>query len=99
MLFHSLYAAEGGDYVVQLGLTFSDDLDLKAYQEAWQQVVDHHAILRTSFIWEGLNEPHQVVRNPVKIAIDHRDLRGLATEEQEKRSPLICKRIGSGTLI
>ncbi len=54
------------------------------YPEAWQQVVDHHAILRTSFIWEGLDEPHQVVRKQVQSSIDHEDLRGLAKEEQEK---------------
>src|SRR5262249_21485135 len=32
-----------------------------AFERAWQQLLEHHAALRTSFHWEGLQHPVQVV--------------------------------------
>ncbi|WP_139488459.1 non-ribosomal peptide synthase/polyketide synthase [Brevibacillus dissolubilis] len=83
MLFHSLYAQEGGDYVVQLALTFTRGLDLQAFEDSWQKVINHHSILRTSFIWDGLDQPHQVVRKQVKINVEQLDWRDISTDEQE----------------
>ena len=82
MLFHSLYAPESGIYSEQLGITFHVPLDVSAFQAAWQQVVERHTILRTAFIWEGLDEPLQVVRSRVTIPWEEQDLRGLSAIEQ-----------------
>ncbi|HBZ82358.1 non-ribosomal peptide synthase/polyketide synthase [Brevibacillus parabrevis] len=82
MLFHSLYEQEGGDYVVQLAMTV-EGLDVEAFEQAWQKVVDRHSILRTSFIWEGLTEPHQVVRKQVKACVEKIDLRHLTPDQQK----------------
>ncbi|RNB58932.1 amino acid adenylation domain-containing protein [Brevibacillus gelatini] len=82
MLFHSLYEQEGGDYVVQLAMTM-EGLHVEAFEQAWQKVVDRHSILRTSFIWEGLEEPHQVVRRQVQARVEKIDLRHLSPAEQK----------------
>jgi hypothetical protein len=61
MLFHSLYAPESGVYCTQLSCVLEGDLNLSAFEQAWQRVVDIHPILRTAFVWEGLERPVQVV--------------------------------------
>ena len=60
MLFHSLYASESGEYFMQTSWTFHGDLNISAFNRAWQQVVDRHPILRTDFEWEDLDDPVQV---------------------------------------
>ena len=60
-------------------------MHLSAWEQAWQRVVDRHAILRTSFVWEGVDEPLQVVYQQVKIALEQYDWRGLSAAEQKER--------------
>ncbi|HEX9484670.1 MAG TPA: condensation domain-containing protein, partial [Gemmatimonadaceae bacterium] len=60
----------------------SGALDVDALCNAWQLVVDRHAILRTSFVTEGLAEPMQVVRRAAKVAVEQHDWRSSSTEEQ-----------------
>ncbi len=49
LLFHSRYAQAGGAYVNQLRASVGG-LDVARFQAAWQSVVDHHEVLRASFI-------------------------------------------------
>ena len=65
MLFHSLYAPESGIYVEQLSCELRGALDTQAFEQAWRHVAAQHPILRTSFAWEGLDAPLQLVwRDP-----------------------------------
>ncbi|HEX2078465.1 MAG TPA: condensation domain-containing protein, partial [Longimicrobium sp.] len=59
--------------------------DPAAFRAAWQAVTDAQAALRTSFAWEGLAEPLQVVHRRVPVRMDEADLRGLPADEQEAR--------------
>jgi amino acid adenylation domain-containing protein/non-ribosomal peptide synthase protein (TIGR01720 family) len=85
MLFHTLQAPESGVYVVQLGLLLEADLDLAAFEDAWQQVMDRHAILRTAFVWPDGETPLQVVHARARPAWERHDWRGLAAPEQRAR--------------
>ncbi len=69
MLFHALYEAQPGVDIEQLVLTIRADLDFEAFERAWQWVVDRHAILRTSFKWEDLDQPQQQVHKNVRASI------------------------------
>ena len=40
MLFHTLYEPGSGVYIEQVSCMFRGDLDLVAFQRAWQQVID-----------------------------------------------------------
>jgi len=85
MLFHSLYAPETGVYFEQSSWTLRGDLDISAFERAWQRVVDRHSALRTAFLWEDLDEPLQVVHWWVELPLEKHDWRGLSKTEQEER--------------
>ena len=61
------------------------ELDIVAYTRAWQRAVDRHPALRTFFVWEGLDEPLQVVRERVNVTLDVEDWRALAAGERQAR--------------
>ncbi|MCP4658512.1 MAG: hypothetical protein GY856_24125, partial [bacterium] len=94
MLFHSLYAPDSGVYVVQLSVRLRGELDEASFAQAWQQVVDRHTIFRTSFHWQGLEKPVQVVHRKLEVRIERGSWRGLspADERQRLSSYLIAER-------
>ena len=71
LLFHSLYAPESGQYVVQLVYQVAGALDLGAFAEAWRRTCRRHPALRTSFHWRELDKPVQVVHGEVEVPVVH----------------------------
>jgi amino acid adenylation domain-containing protein len=59
-------------------------LDIQLFQTAVQQVVDRHAILRTSFDLINFNEPLQLVHKTVCAPFQVEDLRSLSTAQQKE---------------
>src|SRR4051812_19385953 len=82
MLFHTLYAPGTGVYVEETTCTVQGDLNISAFERAWQQVLDRHPILRTAFLWKNLDAPIQVVHRHVSIPLEQHDWRELASEQQ-----------------
>ncbi|MCP4654750.1 MAG: non-ribosomal peptide synthetase, partial [bacterium] len=85
MFFHTLYAPGSGVYVVQLSVRLEGRLDPPVFARAWQHVVDRHAALRSSFFWEELEKPVQVVERQVEVPLDHRSWCDLSRDEQQQR--------------
>jgi amino acid adenylation domain-containing protein len=85
MLFHSLRHPRPGLYVVQRSFPLPKDLNVAALEQAWQHVVDRHAILRTTFVWQEGTQPLQVVHPSQPIRIEQLDWRGLSPAEQATR--------------
>jgi amino acid adenylation domain-containing protein len=84
MLFHNLYASNRGVNVEQVIYSMHEDLNVTAFMQAWQQVVDRHAILRSSFRWEGLDEPLQEVHSQAVIKWRTEDWSDLSEAEQKR---------------
>jgi len=85
MLFHTLYDPGSGAYVEQRTFLLRGPLDKGAFSRAWQLVVDRHGALRTTFTWEDLEQPLQLVHERATLAVDAQDWRGSSPEEQEAR--------------
>ena len=85
MLFHSLYASESGVYIEQMRCTLRGNLDVVALEQAWQRVLDRHAVLRTAFAWKNLDEALQAVHQRVKLPLEQHDWRALSPIEQKTR--------------
>jgi amino acid adenylation domain-containing protein len=85
MLFHTIYAPESGAYFEQTVFTIKGELDVPAFERAWQHIVDRHPILRSSFLWEELKRPQQVVHRRVVLPIDKQDWSNLSDRDHEAR--------------
>ncbi|MBY8973942.1 amino acid adenylation domain-containing protein [Pseudomonas sp. P867] len=70
MLYHHLSAAQGDPYVLHAQFVFDSRARLQTFAEALQWVIDRHDILRTSMVWERLDEPLQVVWRKAHLACE-----------------------------
>lgn len=84
LLFYTLYAPESGVYFEQIHFQLQG-IHQAAFKLAWQKIVDHYPILRTSFHWEDLDDPLQVVHQQVELPFAEYDWRGLAPETQKQQ--------------
>src|SRR5918999_481190 len=85
LLFHALSDSANGAYVERVSWLLHGKLDVAAYRAAWEQVIKRHPILSTSFHYQDLDEPVQVVRKTFKLPWQHEDWRDLSVAEQEQR--------------
>ncbi|HSL84825.1 MAG TPA: condensation domain-containing protein, partial [Thermoanaerobaculia bacterium] len=85
LLFHSLYEPDDGLYVGQLDCVLEGDLDVEAFEAAWQHLVDRHPIFRTCFLWRDLDRPLQLVLPRAELPLDREDWRGLDAAERARR--------------
>ncbi|HEY9767129.1 MAG TPA: amino acid adenylation domain-containing protein [Coleofasciculaceae cyanobacterium] len=83
ILFHSICEPETGVYCIQLGYRLRGNLNVKAFEQAWQQVVARHTVLRTAFHWEKLEKPLQVVYRQVPVSIQFEDWGTKRLEDEE----------------
>ena len=84
MLFHVLYEPSAGMYFQQIAAPIKG-IDIEAFDRAWQILVDRQPVLRTSFHWQDLAQPVQVVRRQVVFTVEHLDWQGMAPLEQKHR--------------
>uniref|UniRef100_UPI0011CE582B condensation domain-containing protein n=1 Tax=Pseudomonas chlororaphis TaxID=587753 RepID=UPI0011CE582B len=83
MLFHTLYEQQGGDYINQLRVDV-DGLDPERFQQAWQEAIDRHDILRSGFLWQGeLSAPIQVVHKRIALDCVVHDWRAVASAAED----------------
>jgi len=85
MLFDSVTVEDSGLYLIQLEYFLRGPLDAESFRAAWQATLASHAILRTSFHWDDLEKPLQVVHKAVELPFAREDLSALAPDEQAAR--------------
>jgi len=84
MLFQTLYAPRSGVYVTHLNCVLSG-LNVGAFERAWQQVINRHAVLRSFFAWKDLKKPVQVVPRHANVPLELDDWRDLSESEQAEQ--------------
>ncbi len=85
MLVEALRAPRAELYFEQLACTLAGDLEVTAFQHAWQAALDRHPALRTAFVWQGLPRPLQIVRRGAALPWTIEDWRGVPGGEREAR--------------
>lgn len=83
MLVFSL-ASEMAAYVQQLICRIRYEINLSAFERAWQLIFNRHESLRTAFRWQGLDEPIQDVYRNIKAVVKIVDLSMLSGSEQHR---------------
>ncbi|MGF6293123.1 amino acid adenylation domain-containing protein [Paraburkholderia youngii] len=99
ILFHHLLASQGDPYLQASQMAFAGRDLLERYLAAVQRVVDRHDILRTSFVWEGLSSPAQVVWRQARLEVVEVELdeaEGPAPEQLRRRFDPRGQRIDLG---
>ncbi|NUY05941.1 amino acid adenylation domain-containing protein [Paraburkholderia sp. JPY169] len=99
ILFHHLLASQGDPYLLVSQMAFAGRGQLERYLAAVQRVVDRHDILRTSFVWEGLSAPAQVVWRQARLEVVEVELdeaEGPAPEQLRRRFDPRGQRIDLG---
>lgn len=90
ILFHALKEPDSGVYVEQYCCTLTGQFQPDIFRKAWQLVVQLHPALRTSFRWEGIEEPVQMVHHNIELDWETRNISGksewLKTYLQEDRT-------------
>ncbi|MDJ0579750.1 amino acid adenylation domain-containing protein [Crocosphaera sp.] len=85
MLFHTLTAPNSGVYIEQYTCKIKGELQEKFFKLAWEKVIERHETLRTAFVWEGLDEPLQIVRQKVEILWTFEDWCKLDSTKQKEQ--------------
>ncbi|WP_425426503.1 non-ribosomal peptide synthase/polyketide synthase [Amycolatopsis australiensis] len=85
MVFHGLSQAAQGLYFEQATFVLDGVTDVDRLAEAWQRVVDRTPVLRTAFVWAGVDEPVQVVHRAVTLPVRRLDWTGLDHEEELRK--------------
>ena len=85
MLFHILYSQESGVYYEQSAWEIAGALDMAAFRQAWTLLIARHPVLRTSFLWEELDEPVQVVVDRVELPLEEVDWRDVPAAAHAER--------------
>lgn len=85
MLFHSLQHPDDGTYVVQYTCRVHGDVDARRLRQAWADTVQAHPALKAAFLYEGLDQPMQVVRTEVTLPWIEKDWSDLDSAGWETR--------------
>ncbi|MGH3754099.1 MAG: non-ribosomal peptide synthase/polyketide synthase, partial [Pseudonocardiaceae bacterium] len=84
MVFHSLVDTTSAAYVDQVRLRLSGVSDPQALGAAWQRVADRTPLLRSAVVWDGVDEPVQVVHRGVVLPITYHDWRTLSDVARQR---------------
>ncbi|MBX8600534.1 amino acid adenylation domain-containing protein, partial [Pseudomonas cichorii] len=70
IMYHHLAASVGDPYLQYVMFGFDSESRIEAFAQALQAVIARHDILRTAVLWEGMDEPLQVVWREAKLAVE-----------------------------
>ena len=85
MLFETLYGLESGMHVEQFTCTLRGNLNILAFKQGWERIVERHSVLRTGFVWKEQQQPLQVVLRRVEVPFEQQDWRGYQLLEQQEQ--------------
>jgi len=89
MLLHTVHDGASDMYLGQHVYIVEGPLDVDALIQAWRQVFESHPALRTSFHWDGLDKPLQVVHRDVEPPAHREDWSGMDQQLQRARLDLL----------
>ncbi|MGY4689620.1 amino acid adenylation domain-containing protein [Salibacterium sp. K-3] len=83
MLFHTMMHPESGVYVEQISFEIIGNLDVDAFEKAWQHVISQNDILRASYLWKGFSRPFHVINSNILTQLEIQDWIGIFENEED----------------
>ena len=90
MVFHHLVDTDSAAYVDQFRFRLSGVSDAQALGVACQRVADRTAALRSAVVWDGVDEPLQVVYRRLAVPTRYYDWRGCSDVERAQFSARVA---------
>ncbi len=84
LLFRQLQAPRSGTGVRQVLCTLEGELDPALFAAAWRRLLARHPILRSAFLWQGLERPLQGVAREVELPLATGDWTALGEADRER---------------
>lgn len=91
MLYHTLSSPDSDVYMAYVVMTVKGALDIELFKKSWDHTYQRHESLRAGFLWDGLDEPLQVIfkQCPLSWQIDYLPADGsIVTTEDISRAVL-----------
>lgn len=85
MLFHALSVPASGVDMEQIIMTIREKVDFHAFELAWNCVLERHPVLRSKFVWQGLDEPSQVVEKAVSFSPRYFEYKNIPPPEFDEK--------------
>jgi amino acid adenylation domain-containing protein len=82
MLYHYLSDRTAGVDLEQIVWTLNEEIHFPLYQQAWNQVIHHIPMLRTSYGWENQEQPLQRIQAETELLLQEQDWRGKSEAQQ-----------------
>jgi amino acid adenylation domain-containing protein len=93
MLLQTLLAPDAGAFIEQQVMRLAAPVDLRAFAAAWDEVVASTTVLRTSFHWEGIEQPVQVVHQAAPLPLELLDWTNATPVEAEERLSELLRQV------
>jgi bacitracin synthase 3 len=85
MLFHALYDKSSLAYFMQYGVRILEELDIRAYEESWNELLRRYDSLRTVFIHKNVPEPLAAVLKTASPGFYFEDIRVKGITEKSEQ--------------
>lgn len=82
ILFHSIINNHKNEYIVHFSCDLTGELNIELFKNAWDITINKHHALKSSFHWEGLEKPFQVIHKEVSGNWEILDISEAGKEEQ-----------------
>ncbi|MBP1080163.1 amino acid adenylation domain-containing protein [Bacillus capparidis] len=89
MIFHHIYSPDSSVTVEQTVFSIESKLNVQVFERVWQTILERHESLRTSYHWEGLDEPVQMIHKHCEVPFQFLDWTTLS-EDSQKLEQLIA---------
>ncbi|HEU5476172.1 MAG TPA: non-ribosomal peptide synthase/polyketide synthase [Actinophytocola sp.] len=85
MVFHGVSQEGQGVYFEQATFVLDGVPDSRVLARAFQRVVDSTPVLRSGVVWEGVDQPLQLVHGEVSVPVTFLDWGGSTEEDRQRR--------------
>ncbi|MEJ8545006.1 amino acid adenylation domain-containing protein [Brevibacillus borstelensis] len=84
MLFHALLDKEKNTHLVQMSISLQGDVDMDLFIKSLNMLVERYDVFRTTFLFDKVKQPLQIVLKERPVPIHYHDLSSLDEQEKEK---------------